>query len=146
MRKEILLGFLLLVTTTLGTIPVYSQTGASDVDNDSIPDNVDDCPHLPEDFEGEIDGCPSEHEIFHDQDQDGIEDHDDQCPNVAETYNKYQDEDGCPDYAGHGKSHVQKGIHQFHLQSLQVNVDSHLHYQEYCRYQHQKLQFENILE
>ena len=55
MRKEILLGFLLLVTSTVGTIPVYSQTGVSDVDNDSIPDNVDYCPHLPEDFEGEID-------------------------------------------------------------------------------------------
>ena len=100
MRKEILLGFLLLVTTTVGTVPAYSQAGISDVDNDGIPDNVDDCPHLPEDFEDAIDGCPSEHEIFHDQDQDGIEDHDDQCPNVAETYNKFQDEDGCPDYAG----------------------------------------------
>jgi len=98
MRKEFLLGFLLLVTTTIGTIPVYSQTGVSDVDNDGIPDNVDDCPNLPEDYEGDIDGCPSEHGIYHDSDQDGIPDSIDQCPNVAETYNQFQDEDGCPNW------------------------------------------------
>ena len=28
---------------------------------------------------------------------DGIEDHIDQCPNIKENYNKFQDEDGCPD-------------------------------------------------
>ncbi|MEX1151027.1 MAG: thrombospondin type 3 repeat-containing protein, partial [Nitrosopumilaceae archaeon] len=90
MRKKILLGFLLLLTTTIGSIPAYSDNGVSDKDNDSIPDNVDYCPNLPEDFEDEVDGCPSEHEIYHDQDQDGIQDHDDLCPNVPEIYNHYQ--------------------------------------------------------
>src|SRR3989304_5857821 len=100
MRKKILLGFLLLLTTTIGSIPAYSDNGVTDKDNDSIPDNVDYCPNLPEDFEDEVDGCPSEHEIYHDQDQDGIQDHDDLCPNVPEIYNQYRDDDGCPDSAG----------------------------------------------
>ena len=91
MRKEFLLGLLLILTATIGTVPVYSANGPLDKDRDGIPDNIDDCPNLPEDFEDMIDGCPSEHEIYHDQDQDGIEDHDDSCPNVPEVHNGYQD-------------------------------------------------------
>ena len=100
MRKDILLGFLLLLTSTIGLVPVNAENGVSDKDGDNIPDNVDDCPHLPEDYEDAIEGCPSEHEIYHDKDLDGIEDHDDMCPSVPEVYNQFQDEDGCPDYAG----------------------------------------------
>ena len=85
MRKDILLGFLLLLTSTIGIVPVYSENGAADRDNDGIPDNVDACPNLPEDFVDEIEGCPSEHEIYHDRDQDGIQDQDDLCPSVAEV-------------------------------------------------------------
>ena len=33
-----------------------------------------------------------------DGDSDGIVDIIDQCPDVRETYNQYQDEDGCPDF------------------------------------------------
>ncbi len=32
-----------------------------------------------------------------DYDHDGVLDEDDECPNVKETYNKFQDTDGCPD-------------------------------------------------
>ena len=32
-----------------------------------------------------------------DRDYDGIVDEDDQCPQIAETFNKFEDEDGCPD-------------------------------------------------
>ncbi|MAT40345.1 MAG: hypothetical protein CL946_12155 [Ectothiorhodospiraceae bacterium] len=32
-----------------------------------------------------------------DSDGDGVRDGDDQCPKVPETYNNYQDKDGCPD-------------------------------------------------
>src|SRR3970040_1594505 len=97
MRKEFLLGLLLLLTATIVNVPAYSANGPIDRDNDGIPDNIDDCPNLPEDYLDALDGCPSQHEIFHDQDRDGIEDHDDLCPNTPENYNKFQDDDGCPD-------------------------------------------------
>ena len=32
-----------------------------------------------------------------DRDYDGIPDESDKCPQLAETYNKFEDEDGCPD-------------------------------------------------
>ena len=32
-----------------------------------------------------------------DRDYDGIVDEDDQCPQISETFNKFEDEDGCPD-------------------------------------------------
>lgn len=32
-----------------------------------------------------------------DRDKDGILDEDDQCPQISETYNKFEDLDGCPD-------------------------------------------------
>lgn len=32
-----------------------------------------------------------------DRDYDGILDEDDQCPQISETFNKFEDEDGCPD-------------------------------------------------
>ena len=34
---------------------------------------------------------------WYDEDYDGIEDHIDECPNLREQYNRFQDEDGCPD-------------------------------------------------
>ena len=36
-------------------------------------------------------------------DGDGIFDDVDQCPTVKETYNKFQDEDGCPDFIADNK-------------------------------------------
>ena len=67
---------------------------ALDTDGDGIPDNIDQCPLEPEDFDGfeDEDGCPDP-----DNDGDGIPDHLDKCPNEPETYNGFEDEDGCPD-------------------------------------------------
>ncbi|MBW2256829.1 MAG: OmpA family protein [Deltaproteobacteria bacterium] len=44
---------------------------------------------------------------FGDWDNDGIGDEDDECFREDETYNKYQDEDGCPDEGGLGLFTVQ---------------------------------------
>ena len=43
------------------------------------------------------DGCPDD-PILSDSDQDGISNAVDLCPNVSETYNNFEDADGCPDY------------------------------------------------
>jgi len=68
------------------------QTG--DKDGDGIPDDVDKCPTIPEDFDGfeDHDGCPEP-----DNDGDRIPDELDKCPNEPETINGFQDADGCPD-------------------------------------------------
>jgi len=99
LKIQYTLGFLLLLVATLSSVPFYASYGQTenDKDRDGVPDADDHCPNLIEDYEGEIDGCPSFHKIYHDSDLDGIVDHEDLCPDVRETYNKYQDEDGCPD-------------------------------------------------
>jgi len=98
MKIRYVFGFLMLVVSILSSVSSFSAYGEeNDLDNDGVPNEQDRCPHLQEDYSGEIDGCPSEHKIFHDFDNDGIEDHDDLCPKYKETFNRYQDEDGCPD-------------------------------------------------
>jgi outer membrane protein OmpA-like peptidoglycan-associated protein len=74
--------------------PVKPVVVVGDRDGDHIPDDKDQCPDRPEDYDGfqDADGCPDI-----DNDNDGILDQFDKCPNVPETYNGYQDEDGCPD-------------------------------------------------
>ncbi len=65
-----------------------------DQDGDSVADNTDKCPTIPEDkdeFEDD-DGCPDP-----DNDQDGVADLSDKCPSQPETVNGFQDTDGCPD-------------------------------------------------
>ena len=42
-----------------------------------------------------------------DRDYDGIPDEDDECPQFPETYNKFQDTDGCPDSVTEEKSKFQ---------------------------------------
>ena len=42
-----------------------------------------------------------------DRDYDGIPDEFDKCPQFAETYNKFNDEDGCPDSISEEKSNFQ---------------------------------------
>jgi hypothetical protein len=84
----------------LGDAPVRGVVAISwaprnhDRDGDGIPDEVDHCPDLPEDFDGfqDHDGCP---EL--DNDGDGIPDKVDLCPNEPEDFDGYQDADGCPD-------------------------------------------------
>ena len=91
--------------------------GCPDIDNDQdgIIDAEDKCPNDAEDFNGteDEDGCPESkagatttkiivkeaEPRAGDEDGDGIPDADDKCPVKAETYNGFQDEDGCPDEA-----------------------------------------------
>ncbi len=63
-----------------------------DSDGDGKLDINDQCP-----FQKAFtpDGCPLK--IANDPDNDGIPNEFDQCPNSPETYNGYQDTDGCPD-------------------------------------------------
>ena len=67
----------------------------TDLDADGITDDVDRCPHEPEDKDGfeDSDGCP---EL--DNDKDGIADAQDKCPNEPEAINGLDDDDGCPDH------------------------------------------------
>ncbi|MEM2924428.1 MAG: thrombospondin type 3 repeat-containing protein [Methanocellales archaeon] len=77
------------------------QVIIKDFDNDGISDDKDNCPYvynpdqkdLDNDRIGDVcDVCDDR-----DSDQDGIKNCLDKCPDSAETYNQYQDEDGCPD-------------------------------------------------
>lgn len=60
-----------------------------DSDRDGIKDSRDACP---KEWGDGPDGCP-----VPDQDGDGILDVNDACENEPETYNGFDDEDGCPD-------------------------------------------------
>ena len=68
--------------------------GPGDLDGDGVPDNVDQCPRVPEDRDGweDEDGCPDD-----DNDGDGITDKLDKCPNEPEDKDGFEDADGCPD-------------------------------------------------
>jgi OmpA-OmpF porin, OOP family len=71
------------------------EDGCPDLDNDQdgIPDVQDKCPNEPGPRENE--GCPM-HKV-HDRDGDGIPDNLDKCPDEPEDFDKFEDEDGCPD-------------------------------------------------
>jgi OOP family OmpA-OmpF porin len=74
-----------------------------DRDGDGIPDNEDDCPDQPENWNGYQDtkadsppgqyGCPDDP----DTDNDGVPDSKDLCELLPEDKDGYLDEDGCPD-------------------------------------------------
>jgi hypothetical protein len=66
----------------------------SDTDHDGIPDKRDQCPPLPEDFDGfqDTDGCPDP-----DNDNDLVPDADDLCPNQEALEDHDDNEDGCTD-------------------------------------------------
>lgn len=74
-----------------GRVGYIDETGCPlDRDGDTIPDYLDLCP----DEGGKVDpkGCP-----IKDTDGDTIPDHLDLCPTQPETFNGFEDEDGCPD-------------------------------------------------
>ncbi len=66
-----------------------------DKDGDGYPDNTDECPDKPENFQGfeDADGCPDDP----DTDGDGLTDSKDACELLAEDIDGYLDDDGCPD-------------------------------------------------
>jgi outer membrane protein OmpA-like peptidoglycan-associated protein len=65
-----------------------------DLDDDGVPDDLDQCDEEPEDLDGfqDDDGCPER-----DNDGDGKPDVADDCPDAAEDVDGFQDDDGCPD-------------------------------------------------
>jgi outer membrane protein OmpA-like peptidoglycan-associated protein len=71
------------------------QDGCPDLDNDQdgIPDTQDKCPNDPGPRENH--GCPFR--SVHDRDGDGIPDEIDKCPDQPEDFDKFEDDDGCPD-------------------------------------------------
>jgi OOP family OmpA-OmpF porin len=73
--------------------------GPGDSDGDGVPDNVDQCPRVPEDKDGfqDDDGCPDD-----DNDGDGIADKQDKCPSEAEDRDGFEDDDGCPELDNDG--------------------------------------------
>ena len=73
--------------------PYYGCT-PRDSDGDGIADHLDACPRIRGDAaaDAKTNGCPSE-----DLDRDGVPNERDKCPDQAETYNGFQDADGCPD-------------------------------------------------
>jgi len=75
-------------------VPKVAAPGPGDADGDGIPDDKDECPKVPEDFDGfqDEDGCPED-----DNDADGIADKLDKCPNDPEDRDGFEDDDGCPD-------------------------------------------------
>ena len=66
-----------------------------DKDGDGYPDNTDQCPEKPENFQGfeDADGCPDDP----DTDGDGLADSKDACELLKEDVDGYLDADGCPD-------------------------------------------------
>jgi hypothetical protein len=64
-----------------------------DMDHDGVPDDLDQCPDLPEDRDGfeDSDGCPDV-----DNDDDGILDKEDACPNVPGVEDPDPKKNGCP--------------------------------------------------
>jgi hypothetical protein len=65
-----------------------------DNDGDKVPDGEDACPSepgLPRE-DAKLSGCPSP-----DKDGDTFDDKDDKCPDAAETFDGFEDTDGCPD-------------------------------------------------
>ena len=71
-------------------VPEYEGCPIPDTDGDGVFDPDDKCVDVP--GVPEYDGCP-----IPDTDNDGILDPDDKCVNEPETFNQFQDEDGCPD-------------------------------------------------
>jgi hypothetical protein len=88
------------LTPGVGATSVRVVAGVSwaprvhDRDGDGIPDDQDQCPTLPEDFDGYLDedGCPEP-----DNDGDLVPDLDDLCPNEAAELGRDLDDDGCND-------------------------------------------------
>lgn len=87
--------------TNVAPGPICEATAAAadvasgpDHDGDGLPDAIDNCPDMVEDYDGfeDIDGCPDP-----DNDRDGISDMNDKCPNEPEDVDGMNDGDGCPE-------------------------------------------------
>lgn len=86
---------LLALTNVDKAIEAANECRPKDLDEDTIMDNVDQCPNAAETFNDykDEDGCPEK-----DSDNDGLYDDQDSCITVPEDKDNFQDEDGCPEY------------------------------------------------
>lgn len=104
------------ITVGLDVTLRFKRILSRDRDGDGVPDRRDKCPDVPGDG---ADGCPTDRDrdgvlnesdacpdVWGDQpngcpsadtDGDGIVDTKDQCVHEPETFNQFQDDDGCPD-------------------------------------------------
>jgi hypothetical protein len=87
------------------TLTVEKIVTVTDSDNDGFPDGKDTCPFVTnqdqKDSDGDGTGDACDKCDDRDSDGDGIVNCIDKCPKEKETFNKYQDEDGCPDILPH---------------------------------------------
>ena len=104
MKKQYLLGFLLLLTSTIGMFPSGAFANENiDTDGDGVTDDLDGCPDEKESWNkyNDHDGCPDiapeQSRYKHDADLDDIINEYDMCPLEAEDYDGDRDLDGCPD-------------------------------------------------
>ena len=81
------------VPAVRGVVSLVWAPRAHDRDGDGIPDDIDECPDLPEDKDGiqDEDGCPED-----DADGDGILDAQDACPLVPGVWWNDPAKNGCP--------------------------------------------------
>jgi hypothetical protein len=81
------------VPTIRGVLAIGWAPRNHDQDGDGVPDDVDQCPELPEDKDGyeDGDGCP---EL--DNDDDGVLDKDDACPTTPGVATSDPKTNGCP--------------------------------------------------
>ena len=68
---------------------IADECRPKDIDGDGIMDNVDECPKVPENYNGyqDEDGCPEK-----DKDNDGLFDDQDACITVPEDMDGFEDE------------------------------------------------------
>jgi hypothetical protein len=76
-----------------GVVAVGWAPRPHDADGDGVPDDVDQCPELPEDRDGiqDEDGCPED-----DADGDGVLDGNDACPLTPGLASREPARNGCP--------------------------------------------------
>ena len=82
MKKQYLLGFLLLLTSTIGMMPnsVFANDEI-DTDGDGVNDNVDNCPSIPNPGQENADAVNDGGDACDpDDDNDGVNDDVDVCP------------------------------------------------------------------
>ncbi len=81
------------VPTIRGIVGVGWAPHEHDMDHDGVPDDLDQCPEIPEDRDGfeDSDGCPDV-----DNDGDGIIDTEDACPNTPGEPSPDPKKNGCP--------------------------------------------------